>query len=112
MERIVQGRSATLAQTFQSNGIFTDPSPDTATVTITRDDGTTVVSGATATDAGTGQVTYTVTPAQTALLDGWTVTWTATFGGQAQTFKQRVEVAGDVLFSVADALAVAPTATV
>jgi hypothetical protein len=108
LQRIVRGRSATLTHTFYSDATATDPSPDTTTVTITRADGTAVVTGAAATEAGTGVVTYTVTPAQTALLDRWTVTWTATFGGQSQPFVSYVEVAGDVLFSLAEARAVAP----
>jgi hypothetical protein len=105
MLRIVRGLSATLSHTFYVDGVATDPSPDTATVTITRDDGTAVVTGAAATNAGTGVVTYTLTPAQTATLDILTVAWTATFGGQAQTFTDVVEVAGGVLFTVAQALA-------
>jgi hypothetical protein len=108
LQRIVRGRSATLTHTFYSDATATDPSPDTTTVTLPRADGTAVVTGAAATEAGTGVVTYTVTPAQTALLDRWTVTWTATFGGQSQPFVSYVEVAGDVLFSLAEARAVAP----
>jgi hypothetical protein len=108
MERIVRGRSATLTHTFYSAATATDPSPDTATVTITRADGTALVTAASATEAGVGVVTYTVTPAQTALLDTWTVTWTATFGGQSQSFIDTVEVAGDVLFTLAEIRAVTP----
>jgi hypothetical protein len=97
VERIISGRSATLTHTFYSARVATDPSPDSATVTITRADGTALVTAAAATEAGTGKVTYTVTPAQTALLDTWRVDWFATFGGQAQTFREYVEVAGGVL---------------
>jgi hypothetical protein len=104
LQRIVQGRSATLTHTFYSDGVAADPVPDTATYTITRADGTTSPPGG-ATEAGTGKVTVTVTPAQTALLDTWTVTWTATFGGQAQSFTDVVEVAGDTIFTIADARA-------
>jgi hypothetical protein len=64
-----------------------------------------VVTGAAATEAGVGKVTYTLTPTQTALLDTLTVSWTATFGGQAQTFTDTVEVAGDVVFTIAQARA-------
>jgi hypothetical protein len=108
MQRIVRGRSATLTHTFYSSATATDPSPDSATVTITRADGTAVVTAASATEAGTGIVTYTVTPAQTALLDTWTVTWVATFGGQPQSFIDTVEVAGDTLFTLAEIRAVTP----
>lgn len=102
MDRIAQGLSATLSHTFFSDGTPTNPSPDAATVTITRDDGTTVVTDATVTNTGVGMVTFTLTPAQTALLDVLTVSWTASFGGQSQTFKSRVEVAGGFLFTIAE----------
>lgn len=108
MQRIVRGLSATLSHTFYSDGVATDPSPDSATVTITRDNGTAVVTDAATTNAGTGVVTYTLTPAQTATLDILSVAWTATFGGQAQAFIDVVEVAGDVLFTVAQARALKP----
>jgi hypothetical protein len=85
LQRIAQGRSATLTHTFLSGGVAADPIPDTATYTITRADGTTLAASS-ATEAGTGKVTVTLTPAQTALLDTLTVTWTATFGGQSQPF--------------------------
>jgi hypothetical protein len=111
VERIISGRSATLTHTFYSARVATDPSPDSATVTITRADGTALVTAAAATEAGTGKVTYTVTPAQTALLDTWRVDWFATFGGQAQTFREYVEVAGGVLCTLIDLAALFPTAT-
>lgn len=103
MQRIVRGLSATLTHTFYVDGVATDPSPATATVTITRDDGTAVVTAQNATRTGAGVFTYTLTPAQTATLDTLAVAWTATFGGQAQTFTDTVEVAGDVLFTIAQA---------
>ena len=101
MERIIRGRSATLTHTFYVGSTATDPNPDAATVTITRDDGTAIVTGAAATEAGTGVVSYTLTPAQTAQLDVLTVAWTAAFGGQAQTFTDTVEIAGGVFFTIA-----------
>lgn len=109
MQRIVRGLSSTLSHTFYSDGVATNPSPDTATVGITRDDGTVLVaSGTAATEGGTGVVTYTLTPAQTALLDILSVSWTATFGGQAQTFTDTVEIAGGVLFAISDARLFSP----
>lgn len=108
MQRIVQGLSATLQHTFYSDGVATNPSPDSATVTITRHDGTAIVTAQAAIEGGTGIVSYTVTPTHTALLDTWTVAWTATFGGQAQTFTDVVEVAGGVLFTLVQARALKP----
>jgi hypothetical protein len=103
MQRIVQGRSATITHTFSVGGTPTDPAPDQATVTITRADGQVLVPSTNATEAGTGKVSFTLTPVQAALLDVLTVTWTASFGGQPQTFTDIVEVAGDVLFTIAQA---------
>jgi hypothetical protein len=108
MQRIVQNLGATLTHTFYMDGVATDPSPATATVTITRDDGTIVVAAQPATRTGVGVFTYTLTPAQTALLDILSVGWTATFGGQPQTFVDIVEVAGGVLFTLAQARALSP----
>jgi hypothetical protein len=101
----VQGRSATLSHTFLTGSTATDPTPDTATVTVTRADGTTFVPTASVDNSATGVASITFTPAETALLDRWTLTWTATFGGQAQMYKDTVEVAGDVLFTIAQARA-------
>jgi hypothetical protein len=108
MQRIVQGLSATLQHTFYSDGVAADPSPATATVTITRDDGTDVVTSQAATRLSAGVFTYTVTPIHTVLLDTWTVGWTATFGGQSQTFEDIVEVAGGPLFTLAEARSLKP----
>lgn len=108
MQRIAQGLSATLSHTFYSDGVATDPSPDVTTITVTRDDGTVLVNAAPATNAGTGIVTYTLTPAETNLLDNLSVDWTATFSGQPQTQTDTVEVAGGFLFSIAQARAVRP----
>jgi hypothetical protein len=103
MERIVRGQAATLTYTFPTaDGVPANPSPDAATVTITRADGTAVVTDALASDGGTGIATYTLTPAQTALLDVLTVTWTATYGGQPQAYRTTVEVVGGVLFTIAE----------
>lgn len=104
MQRIIQGRAATLTQTFYSDGNVSDPSPDVAHVTVTRDDGTVLVDNQTAIEAGPGQVSWTLTPTQTALLDTLTVEWTATFSGGEQTFIETVEIAGGALFRIAEAL--------
>jgi hypothetical protein len=105
MQRIVRGHSATLTHTFYVDGVATDPSPATATVTITTDDGTVLVAAGAATRTAAGVFTYTLTPSQTATLDILTVAWTATMGGQSQAFTDTVEVAGGVLFTVAEARA-------
>ena len=104
MERVVQGTAATIANTFSVDGVATAPLPDTATIKITRADGTVLVAAGTATTAvSTGKFSYTLSPAQTALLDRLTVEWTATLSGVAQTLRGVVEVAGGVLFTIAEA---------
>lgn len=108
MQRIQRGRSETITHTFYSDGVATNPSPDSATVTITRDDGTVLVNAAAATDTGAGTVSYPLTPTQTALLDILTVEWTATFGGQSQVFTDYVEVVGGFLFTIAEARSRSP----
>jgi hypothetical protein len=109
LDRIVQGRSATLSVTFTVDGVATDPDPETATVQIVRDDGTELVPAGTGTShVEDGEFTYTLTPAQTAQLDILTARWTATFGGQAQVLTTIVEIAGGVLFTLAEARALTP----
>lgn len=103
MERIVQGRSATLTHTFYVDATAADPSPDSATVVITRvSDGSTLTGIGTVDTSGVGTATVTLTPAHTALLDTLNVVWTATFGGQSQTFTDIVEVAGGYLCDLAE----------
>jgi hypothetical protein len=110
MERVVRGRSFTLSKTFYSDGIAVTPG-SLPTVAIVRSDATTVATSSVS-GTGVGPYTVTVTAANNTLLDTLTVTWTATIGGQSNTYVDIVEVAGDVLFGVAQALAAMPTATV
>jgi hypothetical protein len=106
MERIARARSSTLTHTFYVDGVATNPTPDTATVTVTRADGTALYTNAATTDAGVGAFSFTLTPTDTALLDRLTVGWTATFGNQLQTVNRTVEVAGDFLFAIIEAQAI------
>jgi hypothetical protein len=108
LQRILRDRSATLTHTFYSDGVATNPSPDSATVTITNDAGVAVVTAAATTDTGTGTFSSTLTPAQVPDLDILSVAWTASFGGQSQVFTDIVEVVGGFLFSIAQARAVRP----
>ena len=101
LERVLRNTSANLSATFEVDGVATDPSPDTATVEITRADGTTLVAETAATPAGVGKFTYTLTPTQTALLDILTVRWQATLNGAEQTITSTVEVVGGFLFNLA-----------
>jgi hypothetical protein len=99
MERIVRGRSATLTKTF------TFSPTGTPTVTLTRvSDGTAVTTGSVTGAAATWS--YTIPSTSNTLLDTYVETWTATTAGVAQTFTDYIEVAGDVLFTLAEASAI------
>jgi hypothetical protein len=98
----LQNTAATIRLPLTVDGVATDPSPDAATVTITRADGTALVTDAAAADLGTGVFGYTLTPTHTALLDTLTATWTyirATYEEQVQT---TVEVVGGFLFTISE----------
>ncbi|CCF83643.1 hypothetical protein [Nitrolancea hollandica] len=101
VERILSARPATLAVTFtDSAGQTTDPGE--VTVTITREDGTAVVTDVAADGTGIAPRTYALTGAQTVTLDTLTAAWTsATLG----TLTTKVEIVGDRLFSVSEARA-------
>lgn len=100
-ERVLQATSATISATFQVDGVATDPSPDTATIKITRADGSTLLAETAASPTGVGKFSYTLTPTHTALLDELSVAWKATLNASLQTLTTTVEVVGGFLFSIA-----------
>jgi hypothetical protein len=103
MQRIVRGRSATLTKDFT----FTPTG--TPTVVLTRvSDGTAITAGAVAPTADPSVFQYTIPSSSNTLLDTYVETWTAVSGGANQTFTDYIEVAGDVLFTVAELLARKP----
>lgn len=101
VERILSARPATLSVTFtDAAGQTTDPGA--VTVTVTREDGTVIVTDAATDGTGVAPRTYGLTGAQTATLDTLTAVWTsATLG----TLTTKTEIVGDRLFSVAEARA-------
>ncbi len=101
MERIVVGRSATLTQTFTSDGVPTAPT-GTPSVVVTRADGTVVTTSSVTAGGSTGVFTVTIPASQNQQLDKLIVTWTATVGGQPQEYDDTVEVAGGFLFTIAE----------
>lgn len=107
MERVIRGRSFTILKTFYADGVAADPT-GSPTVTVTRSDGTTVTTGAVTDEPGVGTWSVTVAAAENTLLDTLTFDWAAVVNGVAQEFVDTVEVAGDVLFTVAEARAVKP----
>jgi hypothetical protein len=105
MDRVLQNAAATIYARFYLDGTGTDPTPDSATVTITRANGTVLVASTAATNAGTGGLfSYQLTTSHTALLDRLTASWTSNLG----TITTTVEVAGGFLFSIPQARQIAP----
>jgi hypothetical protein len=102
VDRYQRGVSATLTLAVQVNEVGTDPSPDQATVTITRADGTALVTDSLTVNGDSGGFQYVLTPAQTALLDLLTIDWTFTLGDQAQTLTTYAEIVGGFHFNLAE----------
>ncbi|HVE27286.1 MAG TPA: hypothetical protein VNC22_17895 [Sporichthya sp.] len=103
MQRVLVNTAVTLNVAFQVDGADTDPAPDTATVTVTRDDGT-VLATAAATPSGTGGFLYTLSAGQNNQLDILTAEWTSALG----TLTTTTEVVGGFLFTIAQARALNP----
>lgn len=94
--RILAGAPATLTAAFYDGGeALVDPG--TVTVTVTRSDGTAVVTGAATTGTGAAVRTYLL-PAQTRL-DHLTATWTASSGRTGTT---RHEIVGGFYAELAE----------
>jgi hypothetical protein len=102
LDRIQQGGTATISVALTVGGTAQDPTPDSATVTITRADGTAVVTDAGAQDSGTGVFSYPLNPDETALLDTLTATWTFTADGSEQSRQTFHEVVGGFLFTLGE----------
>jgi hypothetical protein len=102
-QRVQRATGTSIDLQITQDGTPTDTDDQTATVTITRDDGTPIVTDATATREATGHYTYFLTSAQTAQLDWLTATWTATIQTQPQTVTTRIEIVGGFLFGIGDA---------
>lgn len=100
--RIARTAPATLDHTFVIDETPTDPSPVSATVTVTKADGTTQVVAAQAGTHGTdGQFTYAL--AGQAALNVYTADWTASFSGSAVTDRDVIEIVGGRIFTLKDA---------
>jgi hypothetical protein len=104
IQRVLQGRPARISATFTDiYGAAADPAPDSATVTLVRDDGTVIFSDRAAANGAAGEFTTDLTPSDTADLDWLYAQWTAHAAGVDQTITTRVEVGGGVLFTLAEA---------
>lgn len=106
MDRIRQSTPATLSKTYYEDQVVVDPG--TVTVDVTRADGTAVITGGATSGTGAAARTFTLTAAQTLLLDTLTVVWNSATKGKRRS---AVDVAGDFLFDTGtlDALLQTPT---
>lgn len=111
MDSILQGTAATLQVTFTADGTPVDPTGDAATVTITRADGTAVVTDDVATKIATGVYGYTLDPDATAQLGRLTAAWTGEIESVTQTLHTRAEVVGGYYFTVGEFKAAYPSDT-
>lgn len=99
-QRVLRNTAANLAVTFQSDEAPIDPDGNTATVTVTRADGTPVVTGGATTRVSAGVYQWTLPPQ--ADLDDLDLAWTGTFAGVAQTVITEAEVVGGFYFTLAE----------
>jgi hypothetical protein len=86
--------------TFYSGSTATDPDGTTATVTVTRGDGTALATNAATVRDGVGVYHYVLAPQ--ANLDYLSLDWTGTFGGVSQTIRTYVEIVGEFFVPLAD----------
>lgn len=98
---ILRNTSATISATLSVDGTETDPSPDSATVTVIRDDGTELVAETAAADGGTGVFTYQLSPSETAQVDVLRAAWKMTVAGQEQTLATFHPIVGGYLCPLA-----------
>lgn len=103
MDRVLQGTPATASVSWYSNDTMVDPG--TVTVTITREDGTALVTGGSATGTGASLRLFSLNTTQTAALDLLRLDWTSATLGTLTTY---IEVVGGYLFTLADARALRP----
>ena len=98
-QRVLVNTPTTLTVVFEVDGVATDPSPATATVTITRADGTPLLTDEPATRTAVGTFDVSLTAAQNDRVDALTVAWTSSLG----TLTTFVEIVGGFLFTIAEA---------
>lgn len=103
MDRFLQGTPATVSCSFTSGDTVIDPG--VVSVTITREDGTALVTDGATSGTGAAPRTSSLTTVQTAALDFLTLTWTSATLGTLTTY---AEIRGGFLFSLAEARALKP----
>jgi hypothetical protein len=98
MDRKLINTQVTLSVVYEIDGTGTNPSPDTATVTVTRADGTAIVTDAAATNGANGLFTYTIDAVDNDRLDILTAAWTSDLG----TLSTVTEIVGGFLFTISE----------
>jgi Ca2+-binding RTX toxin-like protein len=111
MNRALVNAPYTLEATVFAGTTPTDPSPDSATVTVLRADGTAIITAGATNNTGTGTFARTLTSAQMALLDTLTAEWTMTVGSETTVLRTHTEVVGGFLCTLGEIKALFPTAT-
>lgn len=101
MQQILRNTGASISVTVYVDNVATDPSPDTANVTVTREDGTTLVASTAAVPGGAGVFSFNLTPTHTASLDVLKATWTYTRAGNVESLETYHEVVGGFVCSLA-----------
>lgn len=103
MDRILKATEATPSAAFMVDGVAADPG--VVTVTITRENGTALVTAQPTGGTGTAARTYALSAVQSAALDVLTLDWTSASLG---TITTTVEIVGGFLFAIADARRLKP----
>jgi hypothetical protein len=98
MDRKLVDTMITLAVQYDVDGVATDPTPDTATVTVTRADGAVLVDDQNASDGDDGLFTYTIPAEDNDRLDTLTAAWTSALG----TVTTVTEIVGGFIFSLSE----------
>jgi hypothetical protein len=98
-ERVLRNTAATITVTFY-NGTTAVDADGNVTVTVTRADGTILLSTPATNEAGTGVYSVVIPPQAT--LNMLTVTWTGLFTGTSITIESSVEIVGGFYFSIAE----------
>lgn len=102
MERILRNTGTAISVTVLVDGTATNPTPDSATVTIVQEDGTVLVGpAASTTDAGTGEFSYNLTTTHTADLNVLTATWSITRNSLTEQLVTHHEIVGGHVCSLA-----------
>lgn len=102
--RGLKGATVRLEVTVYVDGAATTAT-GTPTYTVTRADGTALVTAQNATAAAAGVYYYDLTPAQAVRVDKLTVVLAGTWVSAAQTFTFETEIVGEPLFTLSEARA-------